>query len=81
MTTIINILKAINSNKIFFLILFMLLLITAPVLAQGDDFDNPGATDAPLDGGLSLLVAAGIAYGSKRAYDKRKKEKETMNDK
>lgn len=31
---------------------------------------------APLDGGLSLLIAAGVGYASKKAYAKRKKEKE-----
>ena len=27
----------------------------------------------PIDGGLSLLIAAGIGLGAKRAYDKKKK--------
>jgi len=27
----------------------------------------------PIDGGLSLLIAAGIGLGAKKAYDKRKK--------
>jgi hypothetical protein len=26
----------------------------------------------PIDGGLSLLVAAAVGYGSKKMYDKRK---------
>ena len=30
----------------------------------------------PIDGGISLLVAAGVAYGAKKAYDKRKNEKQ-----
>ena len=36
-----------------------------------------GATDVgvPIDGGLTLLVAAGIGYGIKKAHDKRKKDK------
>ena len=33
----------------------------------------PPTTGAPFDGGLSLLIAGGIAYASKKAYDKRKK--------
>lgn len=28
----------------------------------------------PLDGGISLLIAAGIAYGGKKVYDSRKKD-------
>jgi hypothetical protein len=36
-------------------------------------------TEAPLDGGLTLLIAAGIGYGVKKVYDKRKKDKATDN--
>ena len=36
---------------------------------------NTVHTDAPFDGGLSLLIAAGIGYASKKAYDKRKKDR------
>lgn len=35
---------------------------------------NPDPVSAPFDGGLSLLIAAGVGYASKKAYDKRKKE-------
>jgi uncharacterized protein HemX len=40
---------------------------------------NPGGdpgTDAPIDGGVSLLVAAAIGYGAKKAHAQRKKQKE-----
>ncbi|MCE3282538.1 MAG: hypothetical protein K0Q66_1275 [Chitinophagaceae bacterium] len=37
----------------------------------GDDVD-----DVPLDGGLSLLIAAGVGYGAKKAHEMRKKKKE-----
>lgn len=30
----------------------------------------------PLDGGVSLLVAAGVGYAIKKAYNKRKEDKE-----
>ncbi|WP_338767113.1 hypothetical protein WAF17_06900 [Bernardetia sp. ABR2-2B] len=38
---------------------------------QGGGFpvDPPGALTAPIDGGLSLLLAAGAAYGAKKVYD------------
>jgi hypothetical protein len=36
---------------------------------------NDTLPGAPIDGGLSLLVAAGVGYASKKAYNKRKKEK------
>ncbi len=39
--------------------------------AQGDPGEDP---DAPIDGGVSLLIAAGVGYGLKKAHDKRKKD-------
>jgi hypothetical protein len=44
----------------------LVLAFVLPVLAQG----APPAT--PIDGGLSLLLAAGGAYGLKKVMDKRK---------
>ena len=41
-------------------------LVSVMVMAQG----APPAT--PIDGGLSLLLIAGGAYGAKKIYDKRK---------
>jgi hypothetical protein len=38
----------------------------------GRDPDNP----LPLDGGLSLLLAAGAAYGGKKLVDQRKNRKD-----
>ena len=59
--------------KILILKSFILLTaITVPfvVLAQPAD---PSDTFVPLDGGLSLLVAPAVGYGSKKIYDARKK--------
>jgi hypothetical protein len=38
---------------------------------NGNNGRNNGVS-APLDGGLSLLLAGGICYGIKKAYNKRK---------
>lgn len=43
--------------------------------APGDPGRDPDPTKVPFDGGLSLVIAAGAAYASKKAFDKRKKEK------
>ena len=48
------------------LILSFSVFLVAPALAQG----APPAT--PIDGGLSLLLAAGGAYGLKKLYTKRR---------
>ncbi len=47
-------------------ILPVLLLTVLPAFAQGP----PPAT--PIDGGLTLLLAAGGAYGAKKIYQKKK---------
>ena len=39
-----------------------------PAMAQPDP---GGEVDVPIDGGLSLLLAAGVAYGAKKMYSKR----------
>ena len=47
-------------------------MIPALAVAQ----DPGGGPDAPIDGGLSLLVAAGAAYGVKKYRDGKKKVEE-----
>ena len=61
--------------KFRFPILVIICLAGIPFAAHA------GAVDVgvPFDGGLSLLVAAGIGYGIKKAYDKRKKEKDSAH--
>ena len=54
-----------NSNILF--IIIVLFLGVTPALAQG----APPAT--PIDGGLSLLLVAGGAYGAKKILEKKKK--------
>jgi hypothetical protein len=62
-----------------FAIMVMFLLFSLPVMAQlGDPGDDP---DAPIDGGVSLLVAAGIGYGAKKVYEARKKRREAGDKK
>lgn len=52
---------------------------TGPIVnTPGSDNNNPNAhpphgASAPFDAGLTLLIAAGIGYGVKRGYNKRKK--------
>ena len=47
------------------------MFIAMPVMAQ-DDFDEP-ENDIPIDGGITLLLAAGAGYGAKKLRDNRKK--------
>ena len=48
------------------------LLLSFSVVAQpGNPGDDP---DIPIDGGIGILIAAGVLYGSKKIYDARKKK-------
>ena len=52
-------------------VLFVLFLVLPNVsMATDPGFTDP---DAPIDGGLSLLVAAGVGYGYKKYKDNKKK--------
>jgi hypothetical protein len=59
--------------------LFLTCLPTILLLAQGDPGGDPDE-NAPFDGGISLLVAAGIGYAVKKGYDKRKRNKEAKEN-
>ena len=56
--------------------LFMISTLVMPLnsIAQGDPGCDPLDPSCPIDGGLSLLIAAGIGIGAKKAYEKKKKE-------
>ncbi len=55
----------------------MLNLVPQACSAQiGDPGDDP---DAPIDGGVSLLVAAGVGYGIKKVKESRKKNSSVQN--
>ncbi len=45
----------------------VLLLFPFLLMAQAPGFDQD-TNDVPIDGGLSILLAAGIGYGIKRKY-------------
>lgn len=58
----------------FIIYLAAFLLINVQLFAQGDPppFQDNVTDLVPLDGGLSLLLAAGVALGAKKAYQYRK---------
>lgn len=53
------------------MIALVVLIIPSLLMAQGAPPD-PVDPLVPIDGGLSLLVAAAVGYGSKKMYDARK---------
>jgi len=67
-------------KKIFNLqTLMMLLVMLLPVLvhAQSDPGGDPDT--APIDGGLSLLIAGGVGYGVKRVREKIARNQESKD--
>ncbi len=62
-------------KRLVITICLILSMETIQAQTPGEDGieSNPDTTEVPLDGGLSLLIAAGIGYGIKKAHDNRKK--------
>ena len=65
--------KNTSLRKVYLLIMMILSLHTAMAQDPGD----PSADDpaAPVDGGITLLLAAGAAYGARRLNRNREEEK------
>ena len=66
--------KIISFKKKLLVILFFV-FISLPIIttAQTLPADPAGDPDLPIDGGVSLLIAAGVGYGIKKYRDERKK--------
>ena len=65
-----------RSDKNIILITGLLLIAVSilPFFAMAQD--PGGGPDVPIDGGLSLLLAAGAAYGVKKYRNSKKKEED-----
>ena len=59
---------------IFFLIMG---LIFFPKNSSAQIDPPPDPVDTPIDGGLSILIGAGVLYGVKKVKDQRKKSRES----
>lgn len=51
-------------------------MLLLPVLVHAQGPSDPGGDpdNAPIDGGLSLLIAGGVGYGVKKVRENRKKQ-------
>jgi hypothetical protein len=63
----------------FALLLILLTGANIASFADPEPNEDPQTNDAPLDGGLSILIAVGVGYGAKKMHEARKKNK--TNDK
>jgi hypothetical protein len=67
-----------KTKKIILPIVLLLVFLLPTLLhAQADFIDD--TADVPIDGGLSLLVAAGVGYGAKKIRTKKMKESSTKD--
>jgi hypothetical protein len=76
MKQVFNIINKSQLTKITFLLLLLLTVSVIAAYAQppegfGPDPDSP---DTPVDGGISILLAAGIGIGIKKYKELRKKK-------
>ena len=60
-------------KALYLAILSMVLCTVIPAIVHAQPGFGDDVSDVPLDGGLSLLVAAGVGYGAKKIRDKRKR--------
>ena len=66
----------INSTKILQILCVFVVTFAFPLSSMAQttwgDVTDP---DTPIDGGISLLVIAGVGYGAKKLYNMRNKKK------
>ena len=60
-----------NKQIIKICLAFSFMLLSSGLLNAQPGFDDD-VTDTPIDGGISLLVGAGAAYGAKKFYNLKK---------
>ena len=62
-----------NLSKYIITTISVFIILTLPIIAmaQGDPGGDPGV---PIDGGATLILAAGIGYGAKKLKDAREKK-------
>jgi hypothetical protein len=59
-------------RKILISVLFAAMLYCIPLAGHAQPTPPGGDPDVPIDGGLSILLAAGVGYVAKKGYEKRK---------
>jgi hypothetical protein len=62
-----------SNKRILLTIAVMFIIMILPILASAQLDETPGSPEeqVPIDGGLSLLVAAGVGYGAKKMKDRK----------
>jgi hypothetical protein len=68
-----KIIKHINPEQAIKIVYLLIVFLFISGIIHAQPTDPGGEVDAPIDGGLSLLIAGGIGYGVKKIREKRKK--------
>jgi len=73
-----KVINNINTHQLIKTIYLLIFLLSITALAAHAQPSDPGGDpdSAPIDGGLSLLIAGGVGYGVKKLKEKRKKQQE-----
>ncbi len=61
--------------KKYFPILLILVITNMPLISMAQPGFGDDTDDVPIDGGISLLVAAGVGYGAKKLRSRNNKNK------
>ncbi len=67
-------------KKIILIFSITVVIFFVPFLSFAQGPIDPGDPEIPIDGGVSLLIAAGVAYGGKKIAENRKAKKELKNE-
>lgn len=71
-----KILGNINVEQVIKILSFLIVFLSISGIMYAQPANPGGEVDAPIDGGLSLLIASGVGYGVKKLRKKRDKQKE-----
>jgi len=68
----------INTSQLIKIIYLLVVFVSITSLLHAQLPPDPGGdpNNAPIDGGLSLLIAGGVGYGVKKIREKRKKQED-----
>lgn len=62
-------------------LVMLISMITVPTFLMSQELPDPVPpcdVPCPIDSGVSLLIAAGLAFGFKKVYDQKKEEKDSV---
>jgi hypothetical protein len=68
-----------NSKCLMITVLMVIVFNLLPMITKAQLTFDVGDPDAPIDGGVSVLLIAGVGYGLKKANEVRKKNRTNID--